>query len=597
MRSTRPTGPRVNVTLVVDRSGSMDIRERLGLVQSSLALLADRLNGDDMVSVVSFEDQATPILEPTPVRQTDKIIEAVESLKPGGSTNLEAGLRLGYQQARESFDDDAVNLVVLCSDGVANVGRTGPGSITEQIAEEGADGIHLVTVGYGMGNYNDHLMEQLADLGDGFYSYVDTFDEAEQLFGSDLTTTLTPVAGEARTQVEFDPALVTAYRLIGYDNRAIADDEFDNMAVDAGELGAGHRATALYEVRLADGVEPGATIGTATVRWTSTETGRTRTVTADLVAAAADANPSADLALATTVADLAQLLKAAEPVADRGLDLDVLEERARALGASELLTMIEQARAGCSEVQGRYRRGVRWNRGRRIVKLGRNDLGGGPPRRRQAVAQATCSMAQKRVGEYFLAEEVARVLRATEANLVLDVGANVGQFAEALRGSGYRGRIASFEPVAAPFARLQCGRRGGRAVVDVPLRARRRGRHRRDQPGAGHDELDAAGERVRQGVVGQAAAAAHRDDPGTPAGVGARRGGRRARPGPGVPRRWTRRASTSRSSRAPKAELEAVVALQSEMSCVPIYDGMPRLPQQWRSTRTLGFEAVGRLTR
>ncbi len=341
----RADRPRVNVTLVVDRSGSMDIRERLGLVQSSLALLADRLNDDDTVSVVSFEDQATPILEPTPVRQTDKIMDAVEALKPGGSTNLEAGLRLGYQQARESFDEDAVNLVVLCSDGVANVGRTGPGSITEQIAEEGAEGIHLVTVGYGMGNYNDHLMEQLANLGDGFYSYVDTFDEAEQLFGSDLTTTLTPVAGEARTQVEFDPELVESYRLIGYDNRAIADDDFEDMDVDAGELGAGHRATALYEVRLAEGVEPGATIGTATVRWTSTETGGTSTATADLTSAAADAEPSGDLALATTVADLAQLLKSAEPVADRGLDLGVLEERARALGNEELLTMIEQARA------------------------------------------------------------------------------------------------------------------------------------------------------------------------------------------------------------------------------------------------------------
>ena len=175
--------PRVNVTLVVDRSGSMDIRNRLGLVQSSLALLADRLAGDDTVSVVSFEDQARPILEPTPVKDTGKILNAIEELEPGGSTNLEAGLRLGYEQAREGFDDDAVNLVVLASDGVANVGDTGPGSITEKIAEEGRDGIHLVTVGYGMGNYNDHLMEQLADLGDGFYSYVDTYREAEQLFG------------------------------------------------------------------------------------------------------------------------------------------------------------------------------------------------------------------------------------------------------------------------------------------------------------------------------------------------------------------------------------------------------------------------------
>ena len=197
--------PRVNITLVVDRSGSMDIRERLGLVQSSLAVLANQLRDDDTVSVVSFEDQATPLLEPTPVRETRKILRAIERLTPGGSTNLEAGLSLGYEQAREAFDPDAVNLVVLCSDGVANVGSTGPGSITDRIAEEGADGIHLVTVGYGLGNYNDHLMEQLANLGDGFYAYVDTYDEAQQLFGTDLTTTLVPVAGEARAQVDLRP--------------------------------------------------------------------------------------------------------------------------------------------------------------------------------------------------------------------------------------------------------------------------------------------------------------------------------------------------------------------------------------------------------
>ncbi len=206
---------------------------------------------------MSFEDKARPTLEPTPISDTDAIIEAIEQLEPGGSTNLEAGLRLGYEQARAAFDPKAVNLVVLASDGVANVGDTGPDSIVDTIQEEGADGIHLVTVGYGLGNYNDHLMEQLADLGDGFYSYVDDYAEAEQLFGEDLVTTLTPVAAEARTQVSFDPALVTSYRLIGYDNRAIDDDDFTDPGIDAGELGAGHHATALYEVRLAEGVAPG----------------------------------------------------------------------------------------------------------------------------------------------------------------------------------------------------------------------------------------------------------------------------------------------------------------------------------------------------
>jgi Ca-activated chloride channel family protein len=328
--------PRVNVTLVVDRSGSMDIRNRLGLVQSSLALLADRLAGDDTVSVVSFEDQARPILEPTPVRDTGKILDAIEDLEPGGSTNLEAGLRLGYEQARAGFDEDAVNLVVLASDGVANVGATGPGSITEKIAEEGRDGIHLVTVGYGMGNYNDHLMEQLADLGDGFYSYVDTYAEAEQLFGTDLTTTLTPVAAEARTQVSFDPELVTAYRLVGYDNRAIADDEFDDLSVDAGELGAGHHATALYEVRLADGVAPGTPIGSATVKWAGVTDGRPHEATAELVAADPEAAPTRSLMLASTVADLAESLKHAE-------DLSGLRDRAGAVGADELVRLIDEA--------------------------------------------------------------------------------------------------------------------------------------------------------------------------------------------------------------------------------------------------------------
>lgn len=344
--------PRVNVTLVVDRSGSMDIRERLGLVQSSLALLADRLRDDDTVSVVSFEDRARPILEPTPVRETARILEAIEELTPGGSTNLEAGLALGYEQARKHFDEDGLNLVVLCSDGVANVGATGPGSITERIADEGRDGISLVTVGYGMGNYNDHLMEQLADLGDGFYSYVDTFAEAEELFGTALTTTLTPVAAEARAQVAFDAERVASYRLVGYDNREVADQDFTDMSVDAGELGAGHHATALYEVRLADGVEPGDVIGTASLRWRSPADGETHEASTDLAAADPGAAPTGSLRLDALVADLAQVLKGAAPYAERPVELvglAALRERAETLdaagieGAREVLALVTAA--------------------------------------------------------------------------------------------------------------------------------------------------------------------------------------------------------------------------------------------------------------
>lgn len=347
--------PRVNVTLVVDRSGSMDVRERLGLVQSSLALLADRLADDDTVSLVSFEDQARPLLEPTPVSETETILEAVEGLTPGGSTNLEAGLALGYDQAREAFDPGAVNLVVLASDGVANVGATGPGSITERIAEEGAEGIHLVTVGYGMGNYNDHLMEQLADLGDGFYAYVDTFEEAERLFGSDLVTTLTPVAAEARAQVRFDPEVVEGYRLVGYENREIADEDFADLDVDAGELGAGHRATALYEVRTAAGVAPGTVLGEAEVRWRPVGVGAAAqepgAATSSIVAGEPGTASSPDLALADAAADLALLVKGQPPVADPTLTLGELTNRVQALadddvpGAEVLLEVARDALA------------------------------------------------------------------------------------------------------------------------------------------------------------------------------------------------------------------------------------------------------------
>jgi Ca-activated chloride channel family protein len=337
----------VAVTLVVDRSGSMDIRDRLGLVQSSLALLADSLRDDDTVSVVSFEDRATPLLEPTPVSDTGAILAAIDRLEPGGSTNLEAGLRLGYRQARASYREDATNVVVLASDGVANVGATGPGSIVEEIQEQGADGIHLVTVGYGMGNYNDHLMEQLADLGDGFYAYVDDYREAEELFRDRLATALVPVAAEARAQVVFDPAVVASYRLLGYDNREIADEDFADPSVDAGELGAGHHATALYEVRLADGVEPGTGLGTATVQWTALG-GGTRRVSAELVAAA-DEQPAGAFALEAVVADLAQLLKRAAPTVERGTTLAGLAQRAGDLagagvpGAEEVLAAVRLA--------------------------------------------------------------------------------------------------------------------------------------------------------------------------------------------------------------------------------------------------------------
>lgn len=339
--------PPLHVTLAVDRSGSMDIRERLGLVQTSMALMAQGLRPDDTVAVVGFDDEVETVLEPTAVRDAEQIIEAIDGLEPGGSTNLEGGLAQGYDLARSTFDPEAINVVVLCSDGVANVGATGPDSIVNRIAEEGADGIHLVTAGFGMGNFNDHLMEQLADRGDGFYAYVDTPDEARELFVEDLASTLAPVATEAKSQVRFDPELVTSWRQVGFENRQLSDADFDDARADAGEIGAGHRVSAVYDVQLAEGVEPGAQIGTATVRWTPPGGGQGREVTTPILAADPGAPADADLELSVLTADTALAIKQG---ADVGR-LAELADRARALGApaEELLALIEQARGAADQ--------------------------------------------------------------------------------------------------------------------------------------------------------------------------------------------------------------------------------------------------------
>ena len=270
---------------------------------------------------------------------------SLERLTPRGSTDVEGGLSLGYEQARDAYRPGGINVVVLCSDGVANVGMTGPESIAARIAEEGRNGIHLVTVGYGMGNYNDHLMEQLADQGDGFYRYVDTYEEAEHVYVDELTSLLAPVADDARTQVELDPEFVTSYRLVGYENRAMDDESFGDLSADAGELGAGHHATALYEVQLAEGVEPGTAIGLAKVLWKTPGTGEPGAASAQLYAADPEAGLSDSLALATAVADLAGVVKGSAAYGEEPATLYDVRNRAIALeqrqvpGAAELVEL------------------------------------------------------------------------------------------------------------------------------------------------------------------------------------------------------------------------------------------------------------------
>ena len=224
---------------------------------------------------MTYGDISAIVLEPTLVRDDDEIYDAIDDLRPGGSTNLEAGLRTGYELAEQAYAEGGINRVILASDGVANVGTTDPDALSREITDRAINGIQLVTVGFGMGNYNDTIMEQLADEGDGFYAYVDTLNEAKRLFMVELIDNLTPVAMDARIQVELDEDLVDSYRLIGFENRGVLDSDFRSDDVDAGELNSGHTVTAIYELELDSSVDlenDRHDLGTVSLRWQDPET-------------------------------------------------------------------------------------------------------------------------------------------------------------------------------------------------------------------------------------------------------------------------------------------------------------------------------------
>ena len=260
----------VSLTFVIDVSGSMDMDNRLGLVKRSLELLVERLHRDDQVSIVVYGTEARVVLEPTPGSEKGRILRAIHKLQPEGVTNAEAGLRLGYKMAMRAYNPDGVNRVILCSDGVANVGETEWNAILREVRGYVEEGVMMTSIGFGMDNYNDVLMEQLADNGNGFYAYVDNMDEAERLFVDDLTGTLQTIALDAKVQVDFNPEVVARYRLVGYENRDVADEDFRDNSVDAGEIGAGHTVTALYELKLYP--QAWGRVATVNMRWQDPDT-------------------------------------------------------------------------------------------------------------------------------------------------------------------------------------------------------------------------------------------------------------------------------------------------------------------------------------
>ncbi len=249
--------PAANLVFLVDTSGSMEPENKLPLVQRSLRLLAGNLTARDHVSIVTYAGEAGVALPPSNGGEPGPILKAIDALKTGGGTHGSAGIRLAYQMARTNLVKEGVNRVILCTDGDFNVGVTSRDELLSLIEGEAKTGVFLTVLGYGMGNYKDSTMELLADRGNGAYAYIDSFREAKKVLADELESTLVPVAKDVKFQIEFNPAQVVSWRLIGYENRVLANRDFNDDTKDAGDMGAGHAVTALYEIVPVGGNEAG----------------------------------------------------------------------------------------------------------------------------------------------------------------------------------------------------------------------------------------------------------------------------------------------------------------------------------------------------
>ncbi|MGB6212319.1 vWA domain-containing protein [Pseudomonas mandelii] len=334
-----------NLVFLVDVSGSMDRREGLPLVKSTLKLLVDQLREQDRVSLVVYAGDSRVVLEPTSDREKAKIRTAIDQLTAGGSTAGASGIELAYQMAQQAFIPKGINRILLATDGDFNVGISDFDSLKQMAVDKRKTGVSLTTLGFGVDNYNEHLMEQLADAGDGNYAYIDNLREARKVLVDQLGSTLAVVAKNVKLQVEFNPAQVSEYRLLGYENRALKREDFSNDKVDAGEIGAGHTVTALYEIvpkdekgwleplryGKAEPVASGTTgeLAMLRVRYQLPEGGKSRLIERP-IAGNSVGNASDDLRFASAVAAFSQQLKDGRYTGDFSLkDTEALARGAR----------------------------------------------------------------------------------------------------------------------------------------------------------------------------------------------------------------------------------------------------------------------------
>lgn len=248
--TTKEALPAANLVFLVDVSGSMNHSDKLPLVKDTLRLLTEQLRQTDSISIVTYADGEKLALPATYATADgkQKILKVINSLSAGGATSGERAIQMAYDEATKHFKANGINRILLMTDGDFNVGITDFDSLKDMVAEKRKSGVSLSTFGFGTGNYNERLMEQIADAGDGNYSYIDSDKEAKKVLNRQLTSTLATIAQDVKVQVEFNPKTVSEYRLIGYENRQLNEEDFKNDNVDAGDIGAGHGVTALYEI-------------------------------------------------------------------------------------------------------------------------------------------------------------------------------------------------------------------------------------------------------------------------------------------------------------------------------------------------------------
>lgn len=244
--------PAANLVFLIDVSGSMNNPQKLGLVKKSLRLLVNQMRPQDRIALTVYAGAAGIVLASTPGDQKATILSALDNLNAGGSTHGSAGIQLAYDVAQQHFIKGGINRVFIASDGDMNVGTVNHEALKDLIKSKRDKGIALTTLGYGSGNYNYALMEQLADVGNGNAAYIDSLREAQKVLVNEMQSTLLTIAKDVKIQIEFNPEQVSEYRLIGYQNRILKDEDFNNDKVDAGDIGAGHTVTALYEIALTD---------------------------------------------------------------------------------------------------------------------------------------------------------------------------------------------------------------------------------------------------------------------------------------------------------------------------------------------------------